>query len=479
MDDLTYSYAPNTNKLMKVADAAAIDQYGFRDDAVNTASDATDDYLYDQNGNMTRDDNKGITSISYNHLNLPVQVNFGGDNIKYDYAADGTKLKKTVSTTGTETLYANGYLYEGNTLQFFRHAEGYVSAENGNFEYVYEFKDHLGNTRLSYTDANGDGDIATNEIVKESNYFPFGLVHRGYNGNVSPLGNSIAKKYMFGGKEYQDELDLGWYDVSARNYNPALGRWMNLDPLAEQMRRHSPYNFAFDNPIYFQDYDGMAPSGCCGNPSPIPTFGFRITMGLINLGRNALGMDPVNVEGSGSDRSSSDGYKYVTEDGQPAGDPSTVTKTDGTVQEVDVTGLEPLLIVAKGKKVGRGDGMTTARDPSKKNPASSFGDGVDRASDAGNSVDAIDGSGTMEAANKSEPDTTFVTTRAGSVETQVVSSNQVSSFGNVEKVKVTVPKSKVDSVNNASQQSLKKQLQDMDTANQKLLDSLKNANNGI
>jgi len=55
-------------------------------------------------------------------------------------------------------------------------------------------------------------------------------------------------QYGFGGKEYQDELNLNLYDVTARNYDPALGRWMNIDPLAEQMRRHSPYNYGFDNP---------------------------------------------------------------------------------------------------------------------------------------------------------------------------------------------------------------------------------------
>ena len=213
----------------------------------------------------------------------------------------GNKLKKHVivpSPSQPKTEYAGNYVYENGNLQFFNHPEGYIEPENdGTFTYIYQYKDHLGNIRLSYadkdgdgtidvlrnnTDADGDGDNAQ-EIREEKNYYPFGLTHRGYNNVITGRDH----KYGFGGKEEQNDLGINWIDVTARNYDPALGRWMNIDPLAEDMRRHSPYNFGFNNPIFFQDYDGMAPQSPYWKNNGDGTFTAEAGDGAETLARDA------------------------------------------------------------------------------------------------------------------------------------------------------------------------------------------------
>ncbi|MEQ5790809.1 hypothetical protein J4E06_07080 [Muricauda sp. NFXS6] len=260
MDNLIYSYSGN--RLTIVDDRNTTDQYGFKDDIVGSIIDNSVDYQYDGNGNMISDTNKGITDIEYNHMNLPTNIVTDTGNISYVYDAAGTKLQKTVGSSVTS--YAGGYVYSGSTttetLQFLSQPKGYATPNGmGGYDYVYQYKDHLGNIRLSYAD--DPSNPGTPTIIEENNYYPFGLKHKGYNEVVSSYGNSVAQKWKFGGKEYEDGLNeaIATYDFGARNYDPALGRWMNIDPLAEQMRRHSPYNYAFNDPMRFVDPDGMSP----------------------------------------------------------------------------------------------------------------------------------------------------------------------------------------------------------------------------
>ncbi|WP_317193252.1 RHS repeat-associated core domain-containing protein [Chryseobacterium endalhagicum] len=91
------------------------------------------------------------------------------------------------------------------------------------------------------------------EVLKENNYYAFGLKHEGYN----VLEGNPAYNYGYNGKELQKES--GWSDYGARMYMADIGRWGVIDPLAETMRRYSPYNYAFNNPVSFVDPDGMKP----------------------------------------------------------------------------------------------------------------------------------------------------------------------------------------------------------------------------
>ena len=234
IDNLTFTLAGNL--LNRVDDAAAASAYGggfeFKD-GVKQANE----YPYDSNGNLTKDLNKGISTITYNVLNLPNMVTFSdGSTIAYTYGADGTKLKtvhKTGSTT-TTTDYCGNVVYENGVQKLLLTDEGYVTLSDG--KYHYYLKDHQGNNRVV---------INQSGTVEETNhYYPFGGVFAS-SGNVQP--------YKYNGKELDAKKGLNWYDYGARHYDAALGRFTTVDPSAENYYSTSPFTYCLNNPLNYID----------------------------------------------------------------------------------------------------------------------------------------------------------------------------------------------------------------------------------
>ena len=93
-------------------------------------------------------------------------------------------------------------------------------------------------------------------VVLAADYYPFGLAFVG--NQHFDLDESIVKQ-LFGNKEFQDVLNLTWYDFGARMYDPAIGRWIGVDPHAEKYPHITPYGFVLNNPARYIDSDGRDP----------------------------------------------------------------------------------------------------------------------------------------------------------------------------------------------------------------------------
>ena len=86
-------------------------------------------------------------------------------------------------------------------------------------------------------------------IVQSNDFYPFGLTHQ------QPLENP-SNKYLYQGKEWQDELNLGVFDFSWRSYDPAIARTWQQDPEADSYTEWSPYSWGMGSPTNTIDPTG-------------------------------------------------------------------------------------------------------------------------------------------------------------------------------------------------------------------------------
>ncbi|MEO6286522.1 MAG: DUF6443 domain-containing protein [Dyadobacter sp.] len=236
VDNLIYTYVGN--RLSVVGDASG-DNTGVKNGGSN--------YLYDANGNMLSDGNRGAT-LTYNYLNLPKTITIGANPaLTYDYDASGAKHKYANSADAFIAKYAGIIEYDGsNAFKRAATSEGQAILTSDSLTFNYYIKDHLGNVRIVFNE-NG-------EVLQNTEYYPFGLAIAKDSPIQTPAARNSVNRYLYNEKELQ--VGSGYLDYGARMYMPEIGRWGTADPLSDISRRFSPYTYGNDNPLRFIDPDG-------------------------------------------------------------------------------------------------------------------------------------------------------------------------------------------------------------------------------
>ena len=222
-------------------------------------------YAFTSLSNTTHDGRTG-QNLNWNMLNLisGISTTSGGNTTQlasYSWYADGTKYS-------AERSDGSGYVYKGNviyekaaggalTLDCVLTTGGRIVANKNaagtitGYTVYHHITDHLGSVR-AITDA------GTGTVVETSDFLPFGTRWSQTSGSSSATITDATNRWRYSGKEEQKAINaaLPLLDYGARMYDPAIARWMSVDPMAEKYYPMSPYGYCAGNPIIIIDPDG-------------------------------------------------------------------------------------------------------------------------------------------------------------------------------------------------------------------------------
>jgi RHS repeat-associated protein len=266
VDNMSYQYGnPETingttyqwgNQLLKVQDAVGTQAHnGKLGDFKNNSAAATD-YLYDEDGNLITDQNKGLVQTSgsqgvvYNYFGKPQLIynTVKQINVEYTYDAAGNKLaKKTTdyhvpgNTVVSTTYYMGEFIYTDNTLDFILHEEGRLrllqqqsnaqlainggdnlvtmpDGRQGTFDYF--IKDEKGNTRMMLTEeAHTQYDYCGMELANqtaENNSFSSGANE--VNATRADINGIWTSHYVAGSNERASKL----WNIGGKRIGPNM-----------------------------------------------------------------------------------------------------------------------------------------------------------------------------------------------------------------------------------------------------------------
>lgn len=313
-DGCTYTGNPTspnaTNRLASVADA--IDKTNYTDDIDDQKPL---NYSYDKIGNLISDSSEGIDEINWNLQNKVNFVKKNDKRIDYTYDAFGQRISKKVTLSTNAVLTPTTFYVrdaEGNTLAIYsikkdsillneqhiygssrigmRTPDTYLTkvtdlnsspnTQSGITQYnddavvnprpnstpslvrnyatyrnaaQYELINHLGNVLATISDAKtfkGGRSIAT--LLTATDYYAFGQT-------INDRTFALENKHRFGYNGKENDQDWGSeliQDYGFRLYNPALGRFLSVDPMVKKNSMYSTYSFATNSPVFKIDEKG-------------------------------------------------------------------------------------------------------------------------------------------------------------------------------------------------------------------------------
>ena len=215
-------------------------------DGTNTGND----YAYNANGALTKDQNKGITKIEYDLLGNPKKVTMSNSrSIEYVYAADGRRLR-AIHKSGTiseKTDYIGSLILKNGKRQMFRFLGGYYEfGEKVDTirDCHYYIADYLGNNRQVVN-------ARTNVREQQTHYYPYGEL-------ISDISTAQDfQHFKYGGKELDRTFGLDLNDFHARQQDAKLGCFNAMDKKSEDYYGISPYAYCAGDPVNLVDPTGM------------------------------------------------------------------------------------------------------------------------------------------------------------------------------------------------------------------------------
>lgn len=268
MDDLTYIYAAGNNRLQNIHDHVGS---SFSDNDLGSKT-----YSYDVCGRMIND---GNSNIAWNNSGLLKQ--YGTNN--YGYSAMGKRTWKQTSA-GIE-FYVNDA--SGNSLASYQISGSEIRLEDLNVYGAtrigtyhlnkvindlstdvtrdsfsrglkrYEITNHIGDVQVVLSDKRVRTSLGNSaDVISATDYYPFGM--------AMPGRSFGARDYRYGyqGMECDDEAVANGdneYTTEFRQYDPRVGRWLSVEPLARNYPGISVYASNFNSPTNFVDKDGECP----------------------------------------------------------------------------------------------------------------------------------------------------------------------------------------------------------------------------